>query len=287
MSLKDRLFITSQHLAPQHGISRAAGLLAESRNPVVKNAFIRWFIKRYGVNMQEAGRETPSEYASFNDFFTRELKPGLRNLTAAPGDLISPVDGRVSEAGTITSGQLIQAKGQNYSLVDLLGGDPRHAEPFQGGTFATIYLAPWDYHRIHMPIDATLTEMVYVPGQLFSVNPVTAANVSNLFARNERVVCFFDTPAGPMSMVLVGAMIVASVETTWAGVVAPQASERQAWQYGKGEIHFKAGDEMGRFRLGSTVILTFAEGRNTWNPQIQAGEPLRLGQSIARYSTEG
>jgi phosphatidylserine decarboxylase len=284
MSFKDRLFVISQHLAPQHAISRLAGQLADARMPAFKNSFIRWFIRQYGVNMQEAARESVEMYESFNDFFTRELKPGIRNTTARSGELICPVDGTVSEAGAIEYGRLIQAKNQSYSLINLLGGDLENAQPFLGGEFNTIYLSPKDYHRIHMPITGELKSMVYVPGQLFSVNQVTAQNVSNLFARNERVVCFFDTAAGPLAMVLVGAMIVASVETTWAGLVAPQRSGVRKVTYEPGKVVIKAGEEMGRFHLGSTVIMVFAENRMSWAPRVKAGVPVQLGQIIGKYS---
>lgn len=285
MSLKNRLFITGQYLAPQHTISRLAGRLAESKTPAIKNNFIRWFIRQYGVNMQEAARESVEQYENFNDFFTRELKPGVRNTSARPGQLISPVDGAVSEAGKIEYGRLIQAKGHSYSLIDLLGGDLELAQPFLGGEFNTIYLSPKDYHRIHMPITGELRSMIYVPGKLFSVNQTTANNVSNLFARNERVVCIFDTAAGPMAMVLVGAMIVASVETVWAGLVAPQRTGGvRKVSYEPGKVVINTGEEMGRFHLGSTVILTFAENRVEWAAGVQAGAPMELGQIIGKYT---
>ncbi len=287
MSIKDRLFVASQHLAPQHAISRLAGRLAEARLPSFKNRLIRWFIRQFGVNMQEAARESVEMYENFNDFFTRELKPGIRNTLARPGELISPVDGAVSEAGKIEYGRLMQAKGHSYSLIDLLGGDLEIAQPFLGGDFNTIYLSPRDYHRIHMPIDGELKTMLYVPGRLFSVNQATAGTVSNLFARNERVVCLFDTPAGPLAMVLVGAMIVASVATVWAGLVAPQTSGVRKIHYDAGKVVLRAGAEMGRFHLGSTVILVFGEQRIQWASGVKAGTPLQLGQIIGSYSPSG
>ena len=209
----DDLFVFSQYLAPQHLISRGAGKVAECEIPRFKNALIEWFIKRYGVNMSEAERQNPEDFKHFNDFFTRALKADARSIDDAKDAIVSPVDGVISQLGAIKQGQIFQAKGQSFSLVELLGGDIDRAQPFMGGDFATIYLSPKDYHRIHMPITGTLKEMVYIPGKLFSVNPVTAENVSRLFARNERVAAIFDTELGPMAMVLVGAMIVASIET--------------------------------------------------------------------------
>lgn len=283
MSLSDKLFVASQYLVPQHGLSRMAGLLAENRNPAVKNAFTRWFVKQFGVNLQEAQRESVDDYVCFNDFFTRELKPGVRNLTAQPGEILCPVDGAVSEAGSIEFGRLIQAKGRSYSLTDLLGGDPERATPFLGGLFSTIYLSPKDYHRIHMPVDGDLREMVFVPGKLFSVNPTTANSVSNLFARNERVVCIFDSAHGPFAMVLVGAMIVASVETVWAGRVAPQGGDVRSTRYEPGTVTLKAGQEMGRFHLGSTVVLVFPEKTAAWTDLMTAGRGVRLGEIAGHY----
>lgn len=280
MSLKDKLFVSSQYLAPQHAISRMAGKLAESRQPLIRQRFIEWFIQRYGVNMQEAAKENASDYETFNDFFTRALKPGMRNTTVAEGTFISPVDGCISETGAIDGDRLLQAKGQTYSLTDLLGGDPAAATPFENGHFATIYLAPKDYHRIHMPLAGKLTRMVYVPGQLFSVNPVTAQNVSRLFARNERVVCFFETEAGPMAMVLVGAMIVASVSTVWAGRVAPNRGGIQTTDYPAGQVSLEGGAEMGRFHLGSTVVLAFGNNKTEWDPSLKAGQVVRLGEQF-------
>lgn len=278
----DNLFVLSQHIAPQHGISRAAGLLANSTTPAIKNTFINWFIKKYQVNMAEAVHADAEDYATFNDFFTRALKPGGRIIDDEPTAIISPVDGAISQIGAVEHGRVFQAKGQSFSLTELLGGDIERAKPFLGGKFTTIYLSPKDYHRIHMPLTGTLREMIYVPGKLFSVNPVTAENVSSLFARNERVVAIFDTELGPMAMVLVGAMIVASIETTWAGVVAPRKGGVQTWQYeGREAITIAKGEEMGRFKLGSTVILAFPQSTMDWSELLNAGDDLRLGQSIA------
>ena len=218
----DKLFVLSQYITPQLGVSNLAGRLADNdRSPALKNRVIKWFIGRYGVDMSEAAEPNPEAYATFNDFFTRELKPGIRPLADGEKTLVSPVDGAISQLGQVTGDRVFQAKGQSFSLSELLGGEEATTAPFADGEFSTIYLSPKDYHRIHMPMAGTLRQMIHVPGKLFSVNPVTAENVPNLFARNERVVCIFDTASGPMALVLVGAMIVGSVETRWAGVVVP------------------------------------------------------------------
>src|SRR5690554_2699569 len=282
----DRLFVLIQYVVPQLLISRLAGKLADRRPPrSILTAVIRWFIGRYGVNMSEAANEDLTSYPTFNAFFTRELKPGLRPLSGGPETVVSPVDGTVSQLGQVSHDRVFQAKGQCFSLVELLGGDIERARPFEDGEFATIYLAPHDYHRIHMPIAGTLREMVYVPGRLFSVNPVTAEAVPGLFARNERVVSIFDTEAGPMAMVLVGAMIVGSVETRWAGVVAPKPGRREVTSYDYQDqspaIWYERGEEMGSFRLGSTVILVFPKGATGWREDLQSRDRLRLGEALA------
>lgn len=286
----DRIFILVQYVLPQILISRLAGKLADSRPPaVLKNAVIRWFIGRYGVNMSEAVEQSPDSYPTFNDFFTRELRPGLRPLAGGHDTVISPVDGTISQLGRITSDRVFQAKGQSFSLTGLLGGDAERAAPFADGEFATIYLAPRDYHRIHMPLAGRLQEMTYVPGRLFSVNPVTAAAVPRLFARNERVVTLFDTDAGPMAMVLVGAMIVGSVETRWAGIVAPTTGRREVtgsdYRHQSPGIVYQRGEEMGRFRLGSTVILLFPRGATRWQEAFQSRDRVQLGQALAQVTS--
>lgn len=283
----NRLFVMSQYLTPQLAVSRLAGRLADNENtPALKNRVIRWFIGRYGVNMSEALESKPDAYPSFNAFFTRELKPGLRPIDEGEDVLVSPVDGAVSQLGQVTDDRIFQAKGQSFSLRELLGGDEKRCEPFRDGQFTTIYLAPHDYHRIHMPITGTLREMVYIPGKLFSVNPVTAAHVPNLFARNERVACIFDTDAGPMAMVLVGAMIVGSVETTWAGVVAPGSGLVTSTRYDDKDITLKKGEEMGRFRLGSTVVLVMPKGSVEWNKDEVPGKVLRMGNRFGKVQTK-
>jgi phosphatidylserine decarboxylase len=284
----DKLFVLSQYVTPQLAVSRLAGRLADSEStPALKNRVIKWFIGRYGVNMSEAAEPDFTAYPTFNAFFTRALKPGARTIDPAPETLTSPVDGAISQIGQISTDRVFQAKGQSFSLTELLGGDDERAEPFREGEFATIYLSPKDYHRIHMPMAATLKEMVYVPGKLFSVNPVTAENVPNLFARNERVACLFDTDAGPMAMVLVGAMIVGSVETTWAGVVAPNSGKVAQWQYrGDDAVQFEKGQEMGRFRLGSTVVLVMPKGAVKWQPNQVAEKTVQLGEAFGKLHVE-
>lgn len=278
----DKLFIAIQHLLPQHLVSRCLGWLASCEVSWIKNPLIRAFIKQYDVNMAEAERQTAEEFKCFNDFFTRKLLPDARTIAQEDNIITSPADGAVSQLGSIKGGRIFQAKGQDYSLVELLGGDDGRAQPFQDGEFTTIYLSPKDYHRVHMPITGTLREMTYVPGDLFSVNQATAENVPRLFARNERVVAIFDTARGPMAMVLVGAMIVAAIETVWHGLVTPPKREKRVARYGIPEnITIEKGDEMGRFLLGSTVILCFPKDTMHWLETQTAGTPLRMGEAIA------
>ncbi|WP_405420882.1 archaetidylserine decarboxylase [Marinobacter flavimaris] len=278
----DKLFVLSQYITPQLGVSNLAGRLADNdRSPALKNRVIKWFIGRYGVDMSEAAEPNPEAYATFNDFFTRELKPGIRPLADGEKTLVSPVDGAISQLGQVTGDRIFQAKGQSFSLSELLGGEEATTAPFADGEFSTIYLSPKDYHRIHMPMAGTLRQMIHVPGKLFSVNPVTAENVPNLFARNERVVCIFDTASGPMALVLVGAMIVGSVETRWAGVVVPGSRQVTSTLYeGEQAISFDKGEEMGRFRLGSTVIMVMPKGSVSWNSDQVAGKTVRMGEAF-------
>ncbi len=278
----DRLFVLMQYLLPQHLISRLVGVLAHSSIPAIKDPFIRTFIKHFKVNMDEAERQHASEFNSFNDFFTRSLKADARLIDHHPKHLACPVDGAISQLGKIEGDHLFQAKGHKFSLTSLLGGNSELASAFIDGDFATIYLAPKDYHRIHMPCDGTLTHMVHVPGQLFSVNQATAAKVPSLFARNERVVAIFDTEFGPMAMVLVGAMIVASVETVWAGLVCPKGKAVSQFSYtNQDPILLKKGEEMGRFKLGSTVVMCLPKGVSQWPKELSAGTTTRLGQMLA------
>ena len=284
-SLTDKIKIALQYMMPKHAISRLIGKFAAAKMGWLTTFAISKFIKAYGINMGEAKLKNPSDFDTFNNFFTRELEDGARPIEAGD-NLCYPVDGAISQQGDIVDGQLIQAKGFNYSLTALLGGDARTSAPFQGGKFSCIYLAPKDYHRIHMPMDATLREMIYVPGELFSVNPLTARNVPGLFARNERVVATFDTEFGELAMVLVGATIVASIETTWAGTITPPAGKDIfRWQYPKSGINaitFKKGDEMGRFKLGSTVVCAFAPNMlEAFNPEATTGSTTRLGELYA------
>ncbi|MEC8429432.1 MAG: archaetidylserine decarboxylase, partial [Pseudomonadota bacterium] len=222
---------------------------------------------------------------TFNDFFTRALKPGARPICNEDKAIVFPADGAISQLGDIRHGRVFQAKGQDYSLLELVGGDPELAKPFEDGSFATVYLSPKDYHRVHMPFEGTLTHMIHVPGDLFSVNDVTAANVPRLFARNERVVCLFDTEAGPMAVILVGAMIVASIETVWAGQVAPVKREIKTTRYNQSEnIHLKKGDELGRFKLGSTAIVLFGPEASSWQDSLDAGSATRMGDKMGEVN---
>ena len=282
--MKDKIFILLQHLLPQHLISRFVGRIAECTNPMVKNTFIKWFAKRYNINMSEALIEEPTAFKNFNAFFTRELKPGVRTIDDAADAIVSPADGAVSQLGNIEHGRIFQAKGRGYGLATLLGGSTQLAEQFVNGSFATIYLSPRDYHRVHMPVTGTLRETIFVPGDLYSVNQTTAENVDQLFARNERLVAIFDTKQGPMAMVLVGAMIVAGIETVWSGHEAPvhRKAIRTAYQPEQQEpITLQKGEEMGRFKLGSTVVLLFGEDAVNWQETLRAESPLQLGERIA------
>ncbi|WP_110689580.1 archaetidylserine decarboxylase [Salinicola endophyticus] len=272
---RQELFANIQYPLPQHALSRLIGKLAESRVGWIKDPFIRHFIKHYGVDMSQAREPDPGAYACFNDFFTRALKPDARPLGEG---LISPADGTLSRFGRINHGTLIQAKGKNYSLNALLGGDSARAAPFRQGSFATVYLSPKDYHRVHMPLTGTLREMTYVPGRLFSVNQATANHVPGLFARNERLVCVFDTERGPLAMVLVGAMIVAAIETVWAGQITPLSGRVQTTSFDT-PVVIEKGAEMGRFKLGSTVVMCL--GREAeFHDFDPTGTPIRMGQSL-------
>ena len=284
MSL-DKIKIALQYIMPKHAISRLVGKLAAAKAGWLTTKLISIFIKAYDINMAEAKLKKATDFTTFNDFFTRELEDGARTINSDEQALCYPVDGKISQQGDIVDGQLIQAKGFDYSLATLLGGDEQTAVSFQGGSFSCIYLAPKDYHRIHMPMAGTLREMIYIPGDLFSVNPLTANNVPNLFARNERVVTIFDTEHGPMAMVLVGATIVASIETVWAGTITPPAGKDIfKWQYpatGIDVIHLAKGEEMGRFKLGSTVVSTFAPQMIKFNETAGPNTVTRLGEHYA------
>lgn len=290
-TLIERIKIALQYAMPKHAISRLVGKLAAAKMGWLTTKLIEVFIKNYGINMNEAKLKKASDFETFNDFFTRELEEGARTIDQDSNNLCYPVDGAISQQGDIVEGKLIQAKGFDYSLTSLLGGDARTAAPFQQGKFSCIYLAPKDYHRIHMPMAATLREMIYVPGELFSVNPLTAKNVPDLFARNERVVTIFDTEHGSLAMVLVGATIVASIETTWAGTITPPAGKDIfRWQYpakGVDAITFNKGDEMGRFKLGSTVVSAFSSNMIEFNPNAGPETVTRLGEHYASVVAKG
>lgn len=281
----ERLLSSYQHALPQHTLSRLMGFLARSEWAPWKEPFIRWFIRHYDVDMTEALDPNPETYSSFNAFFTRALRPDARPLAADPGNLVCPVDGRVSQLGTIDSGQLLQAKGRCFALSELLGGESGRENAFQDGRFATLYLSPRDYHRVHMPVDGDLRSMRHIPGRLFSVSPLTTRGVDRLFARNERVVTFWDTAQGPMAMVLVGAIFVASIETVWAGTITPPRGHWvREWRYEPGQVALAKGAEMGRFQMGSTVIILFGPDTIAWDAAIGAGTRVQMGQALARPS---
>jgi phosphatidylserine decarboxylase len=273
-----RLFVWFQHLLPQHALSRLVLRATRARAVWFKNALIRGFLKLYSIDMSEALEPDPLAYGSFNEFFTRALKPGVRPIAAGAGDIACPVDGAVSEAGQIEGDQLLQAKGRRYTLSELLASQA-WASHFDGGSFATIYLAPFNYHRVHMPLRAQLRETVYVPGCLFSVNAVTAAQVPRLFARNERVLTLFDTAFGEVALILVGALNVGSLATVWAGDITP-AARRVVTTLPRHAVSLAKGEELGRFNMGSTVILLFQAGRAQWHADTRAGATVRLGQSL-------
>lgn len=277
-SLTDRLLTLPQYLLPQHGLSRLVGHLAESRTPWIKDSFIEHFAARYQVDMSEALQPQLSAYENFNAFFTRALKPGARPLDPRPDSILCPADGAISQLGPISGDRVFQAKGHDYTLSDLLASS-EDAKAFEGGQFATVYLSPRDYHRVHMPFTGTLTRSVYVPGDLFSVNTRTAENVPRLFARNERLVAHFDTAMGPMVVILVGAMIVASIETVWGGV-EPIGKQIRTTRHEPGQVVLNSGDELGRFRLGSTAIVLFGPDVMQWDSRYAAGVETRMGERL-------
>lgn len=281
--MSDRLAVLPQYVLPKRALTQFAGALARRSLGDFTQYKIRRFVARYGVDMSEAAEPDLTRYLTFNDFFTRTLKPGARPLAQA--DFVCPVDGRISQLGAIDGEQLLQAKGHVYSTTALLGGDATEAARYRDGSFATIYLSPRDYHRIHMPCAGRLRSMVYVPGDLFSVNPTTARGVPGLFARNERVVCLFDGAHGPFALVLVGATIVGSMATVWHGVVnPPRARHIRRWDYTAQQppIELQAGDEMGRFLLGSTVVLLFPKDMLRFAPDWAPSRPVRLGEAMGQ-----
>ncbi len=269
-----------QYLYPKHALTAFAGKVANAKAGGITTAIIRWFVGRYNVNMSEAAEPDITRYPTFNAFFTRALRPGARPL--ADAGFICPVDGAISQFGSIDDDRIIQAKNHDYSTVALVGGDRDLAAQFRQGSFATLYLSPKDYHRVHMPCAGRLTRMIYVPGSLFSVNPATVRGVPELFARNERVVCVFETDHGPFVLAFVGATIVGSVETAWHGVVnPPRSSDIKEWRYGPQDRVLARGDEVGRFRLGSTVVLLFPKDRLQFNPEWAPERAVRLGELMA------
>ncbi|PMN86922.1 archaetidylserine decarboxylase [Enterovibrio norvegicus] len=287
--MSNDLKIGLQYCMPKHLLTRLMGKLAAAKAGFLTTTVIKWFVRQYKVEMSEAKNPDPASYPTFNDFFVRELKEGARPLNDDANVISHPADACVSQAGPIEHGRLIQAKGHTFDACELLGGDAQLAEEFADGDFATLYLSPRDYHRVHMPCDGTLRQMIYVPGDLFSVNPLTAENVPNLFARNERVVCIFDTAFGPLAQVLVGATIVGSIETTWAGTITPPTGQSiRRWDYpaeGDQAVTISKGEEMGRFKLGSTVINLFPKGAIQFDDSITPGTVTRMGEAYACLNT--
>ncbi len=290
--MSDFWAVAPQHVLPKKMLTVLAGRIAGWKGGRFTHALIRWFVRRYGVDMEEAADANISSYTSFNEFFTRRLKPGLRPL--AQVEYLCPVDGAISQYGPIKRNQIFQAKGHSYSTQALVGGDATLAAQFDDGAFTTLYLSPRDYHRIHMPSAARLRRMIYVPGDLFSVNPTTARGVPGLFARNERVVCVFDATVGegsnqvthPFVMVLVGATIVGSMSTVWHGVVnPPRPGHVREWSYEDEIVHLSRGEEMGCFLLGSTVVMLWPKDTICFNPQWRPEQPVRLGEHMGRPVT--
>jgi phosphatidylserine decarboxylase len=282
-----RLFIFFQYLLPHHLLSRGVGILAQ--NHLLRKLFIRTFIKRYKVDLSQAKIQDVEKFENFNAFFTRELQADARPLPTAQGAIVCPADGAVSQLGDIADGNLLQAKGKHYSCQSLLAGDAQMAALFQSGKFATIYLSPRDYHRVHMPMAGILKKTIYVPGKLFSVNQTTAESVPNLFARNERLVCLFTTAVGPMAVILVGAMIVAGIDTVWAGEVCPMAGKRdiQITDYSNQipAVQLPLGGELGRFRLGSTAIVLFQHGAMKFESSLEATSSVAMGQLLGQVAS--
>lgn len=280
--MSDRLAVLPQYLMPKQALTVFAGKVASAKAGKLTTSLIRWFVGKYNVDMQEAANPDIASYASFNEFFTRPLREGARPLASSA--LLCPVDGAISQFGPIQKDQIFQAKGHSYSTTALVGGDSQLASLFEDGSFATLYLSPRDYHRIHMPCDGRLTRMIYVPGALFSVNPTTARGVPGLFARNERVVCVFESAFGPFVLTLVGATIVGSMATTWHGIVnPPRSAEVREWRYDDQQIKLKKGEEMGRFLLGSTVVMLFPKGTVEFNPAWSPARAISMGEAMAEH----
>lgn len=283
MNSKQLIKVLPQYLLPQHLLSNLLSKLTHSENHFIKNLFIKLIIRVYKVNMQEAKLMDLADYVSFNQFFTRELKAGLRPIAKQSNAIVSPADGQISQLGSILDDRIFQAKNHNFSVAELLGGDNQLAENFANGNFATIYLSPKDYHRLHMPIAGRLIKMIHIPGRLFSVNTTTTNTVPNLFARNERVVCVFETKIGLMALVLVGAIFVSSIETVWQGVVTPPTTKCiRNWDYANDNIELDKGDEMGRFNMGSTIIVLFSRDKVEWETHINSGNEIKLGEILGK-----
>lgn len=274
-TLKKQIFIQAQKVIPQQQLSRVVGKVAASENPIVKNLAIQAFKAQYGIDLSIAEQSDALKYKSFNEFFTRALKEGVREIDTDQTSIVSPADGAISQLGKIKDGDVFQAKGQSFS-VDKLIGDPQLAAPFINGEFATVYLSPRDYHRVHMPFAGTLTETLYIPGELFSVNQTTAENIPGLFARNERMVCLFDTELGRMAVVLVGAMIVAGIETVATGKVKPTGR----LELNQHDLALEKGAELGRFYLGSTAVVLFEQNKITWDEQFKANSTVVMGEAL-------
>ncbi len=284
--MSDRLAVLPQYLLPKQALTALAGKAAGAHAGRLTTAVVDWFVQRYKVDMAEAANPDTASYPTFNAFFTRALRPGARPLAQA--GLICPVDGAISQFGAVQRDQILQAKGHHYSTAALVGGDAALAAQFVDGSFATLYLSPRDYHRIHMPCDGRLLRMIHVPGALFSVNPTTARGVPGLFARNERVVCVFESQHGPFVLALVGATIVGSMATVWHGVVNPsRPGQLRDWRYDDQRIELRQGEEMGRFLLGSTVVMLFPTPTLRFNPAWSAGRAIRLGEAMAERVPAG
>ena len=285
MNLKNTLVELSQTILPQHALSQFVSKFTHCENVTLKNFLIHQIASRYGVNWDESITQDLNAFKSFNHFFTRELKAGIRPLTTEKNAIASPADGVVSQAGKIENGEIFQAKGKSFTATDLLGGDLQRAEKFKNGQFTTIYLSPKDYHRLHMPLTGTLREMIHVPGKLFSVNGATTEAVNGLFAKNERVVAIFDTEIGQMALVLVGAIFVSSIETVWHGVVTPPTcKEVRRWTYETDAPVLEIGAEMGRFNMGSTIIVLFEQDKMHWDDDFSAGKMVKVGEKIGQIN---
>ncbi len=283
MSIKDNLTSSLQYILPHHLLSQTMRFFTHCQYKMWKNLMITNIINFYKVNMDEAYEQDIDAYPSFNHFFTRQLKEGARAVTQLNEGVASPADGVISQAGFIDQGDIFQAKGKNFTATDLLGGESQLADIFKNGIFSTIYLSPKDYHRLHMPLTGTLKEMIHIPGRLFSVNAATTKTVPRLFARNERVVCIFKTEAGEMALVLVGAIFVSSIETVWHGVVTPPTGSKiRRWQYGDDAPVLKKGAEMGRFNMGSTIIVLFGKNKVAWENNFSAGKAVKLGELMGK-----